>query len=818
MTRNDDQPPASRRPSSEDETVLGITEASIVHDLVGPDETPPVVLRAPEGESAPPVLQLGSHKYRILGELGRGGMGQVYLAFDQDLGREVALKMMRARSDAGTRRFIEEARVMAQLDHPNIVPVYDVGVAEGGRIFYTMRVVRGQTFAEVLERCRRSGHGGPGCSLARLVQLFLQMGQGVAHAHSKGVVHRDIKPSNVMIGLHGEVLVLDWGLSRLTDPASIEESPSAPRPKRVAGTPRYMSPEQASGEPVDHRTDIYALGAILYELLTLRPMFEADTRDALLEIVRSATPPRPRLAAPEYTIPAALETACLRAVRKRPDDRPQSVREFMDEVQTWLEADADRDRRRQVAQDIAEKGAALLTHYFQLKQEVAALEAEVLEVTGRFEGWEPAEKKAPIIEAEDRAAAARSELVAARSDLVATLEKALGFEADNATAREALADYYWSRFQEAERTGRDEDRIFFTRRVSEYDDGKYTDELEGSGSLTLDSEPAGATATLYRVEADGFVHTPRRSRVLGETPVRATELSMGSYLVILHKDGFRDVRYPVHIARNRSWIGRVHLRRDDEIGDEFIHVPAGPFLYGGDPVARRGRAAGEQLLDDVFIGKHPVTMAEYVEFLNDLAQSDGIDAALARSPRRSARDPVTSYMEVDDAGVLCLPDTDHEGDSWDPRLPVVGVSWNDAVAYCEWRGRRDGRRYRLPTEVEWEKSARGVDGRWYPWGWRFDPSLCNMEESRQERPAPVPVHEFPTDVSIYGVRGCAGNVEEWTATTLVEGQGERARVGRVVCGGAWSGVRSYVRCASRFDYAAETCTDVVGFRIALDPS
>jgi serine/threonine-protein kinase len=151
-----------------------------------------------------------------------------------------------------------------------------------------------------------------------------------------------------------------------------------------------------------------------------------------------------------------------------------------------------------------------------------------------------------------------------------------------------------------------------------------------------------------------------------------------------------------------------------------------------------------------------------------------------------------------------------------PAQPVVGVSWHDAMAYCAWRGARDGRRYRLPTETEWEKAARGVDGRWFPWGWRFDPSLCNMENSRRERPAPVLVEEFPADRSVYGVRGTAGNVEEWTSTELVEGRGARARVGRVVRGGGWNGVSSYVRCAARYDYAADTCSDIVGFRLAHD--
>jgi serine/threonine-protein kinase len=577
-----------------------------------------------------------------------------------------------------------------------------------------------------------------------------------------------------------------------------------------------MAPEQARGEAVDDRADVYSLGALLYEMLTLRPMFDEQTPDRILEAVRNSEPAPPRIVAPERTIPIELEKACLHAITKDSTTRTSSVVELMNEVRTWLEAEADRDRRRALARTIAAEGRSLLDRYLKMKEDLIEIESGTADIAQLFEGWEPVEHKAQIIEAENRLVGARRELAEVASSVVGTLEKALGFEHENAVAREALADYYWSRFQEAELERRDDDREFYSRRIREYDDLKYERELRGEGSLELRSEPSGATAVLYRVEADGFVHSPRRLRELGSTPLSPMPLPMGSYLAILSMDGYRDLRYPVNIARNQKWNGKVRMRRNEDIAAGFILIPAGPFICGGDSEARHSLPHSEPFVEDFFIAEHPVTMEEYLEFLNDLVGRDGLDAAVARSPRRSARDPVTSYLERDAVGRLRLPETDAEGDSWDPRLPVVGVSWSDAVAYCEWRTARDGRRYRLPTEVEWEKAARGVDGRWFSWGWRFDPSLCNMEGSRKERPAPVPIDEFPTDRSIYGVRGCAGNVEEWTATELVEGRGERARIGRVVCGGGWNSVASYVRCAARYDYAAETCADITGFRLALD--
>lgn len=147
-----------------------------------------------------------------------------------------------------------------------------------------------------------------------------------------------------------------------------------------------------------------------------------------------------------------------------------------------------------------------------------------------------------------------------------------------------------------------------------------------------------------------------------------------------------------------------------------------------------------------------------------------------------------------------------------------GVSWFDAVAYGAWLSARDGRRYRLPSESEWEKGARGVDGRVYPWGDRFDPSLCNVRTSLEERPVPLPVDRFPSDVSVYGVRGAAGNARDWTATRTDEGRGDGRRVTRVFRGGAYSNEPLSARCARRGWIEGETTMVYVAFRLACSPT
>jgi PAS domain S-box-containing protein len=283
-----------------------------------------------------------------------GGMGRIWLAHDTQLDREVALKELRpeAGDDVGLRtRFLREAQITGQLEHPGIVPVYEVARHPlSGQPFYTMRLVRGRTLTEASEAFharRRHGQAGP-LELVALLSAFVAACNTIAYAHSRRVLHRDLKGENVILGDFGEVVVLDWGLAKRLDDAE-EADATAPtaalKPESaghtvegdVIGTPAYMAPEQAAGRPdlIDHRTDIYGLGAILYEILTGQPPFTGT--NSLEVIIKAARdePARPRELWPE--VPAALEATCLRALARDPANRHPTAAHLAREVQTWQE-------------------------------------------------------------------------------------------------------------------------------------------------------------------------------------------------------------------------------------------------------------------------------------------------------------------------------------------------------------------------------------------------------------------------------------------------------------------------------------------------
>ncbi|HSQ62403.1 MAG TPA: serine/threonine-protein kinase [Polyangiaceae bacterium] len=308
-----------------------------------------------------------SSRYAMQTPLGEGGMGVVRLASDRRVGREVAMKTMReGRGSPGlATRFFREACVQAQLEHPAIVPVYDLGWDPSGSLYFTMKRVRGVNFAEIIVRLRSGDRDAPReYTRRKLLTAFASVCQAVDFAHSRGVVHRDLKPSNIMLGDFGEVYVLDWGVAKLVDtpdaggdrPSIAAETVGAHTLEGAAlGTPGYMAPEQARGDArIDGRTDVYALGAILFELLCLEPL---HTRPTLASTLRGVDA-RPSARAPTRDIAPELDDICVRATALEPADRFANARELLAALERFLDGDRDLERRRQLAQEHAAAAAS----------------------------------------------------------------------------------------------------------------------------------------------------------------------------------------------------------------------------------------------------------------------------------------------------------------------------------------------------------------------------------------------------------------------------------------------------------------------------
>jgi eukaryotic-like serine/threonine-protein kinase len=318
--------------------------------------------------SPPSALPEGEERY-LRGEvIGEGGMGEVHLCKDARIGRDVAMKVVHrdrgARSDLRS-RFLREARVQGQLEHPAIVPVYDLDVLPDGALYFTMKRILGVTLADVVALLAAKDDAAQReYSRRRLLTAFSSVCLAVDFAHTRGVVHRDLKPENVMLGAYGEVYVLDWGVAKIDGDAddAIEDSqPDAMDAAKtlagaLVGTPGYMAPEQLEGKTVDRRADIYALGVVLFELLTYETLHPRAPTSVTLASTLAGAEARLTSSTQASDVPPELEAICLRATARMPDQRFSTARELHDAVERFLDGDRDLERRRELSVEHARKG------------------------------------------------------------------------------------------------------------------------------------------------------------------------------------------------------------------------------------------------------------------------------------------------------------------------------------------------------------------------------------------------------------------------------------------------------------------------------
>jgi serine/threonine-protein kinase len=795
-------------------------------------------------------------RYREGNLIGKGGAGEVRRSLDRALGRVVAVKTLRPElaKDAGmVVRFMHEAQVVAQLEHPAIVPVHDLGRLPDGRWFLTMKEIQGRTLRELitgLHSARQLGSFVPtsdGWTLRRLIEVFRTVCEAIAFAHSKGVLHRDLKPDNVMVGDYGEVYVVDWGLSRLLNtPSEDEDEHPAGSPRRregqtrhgvVVGTPAYMPPEQARGDRdrMGPWSDVWALGALLYAISYGRPPYRGSA-EQVLQLVQ-AGPPAP---VEGMHVPEAIVDVWRRCMCMNPEDRYREARQVAEDIDAWLEG----SRAREKALVLVDAARALVPKLKETLTRTTRSREKARAAVVALRPSDSLDAKESAWALEDEAETVQEELEDLYLEISTKARLALAQVADLAEARSMLADVYRAQAETAETQGDRKASREYRALLQDYDDGRHADYLKAEGELSLDTEPRGARVRIFRYEQKARRLVPKKCATTGPTPVRDLRLPVGSYILEIQQDDDSPrVRYPVRIGRGEPWkavapggkdLHRVLLPPKQKLLPIERLVPAGWFISGGDSEAMGGLPRQRLWLDDFTIAHRPVSHREYLSFLNDLHDQGRQAEAERRQPRlpgRHREELVKIYREETDGRFIL---TDRVGElRIDAESPVIGVTWYDANAFCRWLTQRTGLLWRLPGELEREKAARGVDGRAFPWGDLSDPAFHCMQDSALGVPGPPPPGEFDIDKSPYGVLGLAGGVTEWCAdlyrptgpdrkgSTAVPPEPPDAAATeprdhaprRVIRGGAWNLPARAGRAASRSASPPDRRSDNLGFRV-----
>ena len=726
-------------------------------------------------------------------------MGVVWRVQDPELGRNVALKVMRPQIQASTQaiqRFNTEARLTAQLQHPAVVPVYEAGRLPDGRLYFTMKEIRGTTLRQVIA----TKH----LRLRRQLDALVRVCQAVAYAHSRGVIHRDIKPDNIMIGEFGEVMVVDWGVARLlaevqTDGEGLVglEDTLQTQVGALIGTPAYMAPELIEGAPSSPASDIYALGAVLFDVLAGLPRYSGHSAELFDRILAGEGEPLPPDA------PPGLQLACERAMSAAPEDRYPDAGALAEAISDWL----DGVRLRDQAMACVDKAEALQPRIAELTTAASVLRAQAAALLEGVRSYDPVERKKPAWKLEDQADALEREARQASLTAVQQLHAALNILPTLPEAHARLAAHYHQQHAAAEQRNDTREAEQLEGLLRQHDRRRrFAAYLTGDGALSLVTDPPGVTVALHRIAEVERRLTPIFERLLGTTPLLEVALPRGRYLLVLSAPGYHEVRYPVTVGRLEHWHGTppgerapapIWMPPAGSLSAGECYVPAGWFVAGGDAEALDALPWQRVWADGFIIREHPITIGEYRTFLRALSDEERVQ-----------------HMPTTMSGHPQLLDEHlHTAAPWSDLHPITMVSGRMAMRYARWCT-AGGHAWRLPEDLEWEKAARGVDGRSYPWGELFEPTWACTQLSHQGTPWIAPVSDYPGDVSLYGVRGAAGNTSEWSQTHYRKsGSTHLDERFFVVRGGSFQGTSRTCRLASRTAGPTDRAFFMVGFRL-----
>lgn len=689
------------------------------------------------------ALVIGSRvgRYRVVAEVGRGGMGVVYRAQDERLGRPVALKFLPTEllGDPETReRFEVEARAASALDHATICTIYEIDETDDGRVYIAMAWYEGETLADRIAR-------GP-LPVADAVRISQSVAAGLARAHEAGIVHRDIKPANLMLTEREEVKILDFGVAKLAGEVGLT------RTGVPIGTLAYMAPEQAGAESVGPRADLWGLGVVLYEMLTAVSPF--SRRDAAGTAAAVLTfDPRP-VSAERPDIPPALDQLIGELLSRDPDARPAAaadVAQRLDRIFTALapvnappapvDGVAPRDPRkgRILAGMIAVVVIAALGWTWSLRsadRRWARTEAvpEVLRLVGENRMSEAA------------ALALQAGEILGEDPLLDPLWPRMTTRVTVTT--EPAGAQVWTRPYEG---GAGEERGGQVRAGDE-STGEWR--LLGTSPLDLDRHPLGATR--FRVELEGYE----------PLEVVRSFISRNQWTELVHAgfDYLDDASYAINAT----------LTPSGELPQGMLKVSGG--LYATVPLLGFGQLE-PRMIPDYWIDSTEVTHEAYAEFV----EAGGYD-----DPQwwREAFDDEDRVLSFADAVARFTDATGRPGPAtWAlgppeglANHPVTGVSWFEAAAFCTWRGAA------LPTLYHWARAALPSSDAWIP----FVPILAGRS-NLDGTEGTVPVGSLDA-MGVSGAQDLVGNAREWTSTS--------SGPGRYLMGGAWSDLPYVVSDAS----------------------